>query len=282
MKEKIPVILSVLSFLLLGFCFIFISSLVDSHKTALRELALLDSEKKQFAEDSKAQKSEAASKLTREKNRREELSSKMATLESDLSSKERALLEEKESIAGLEKQIQAKEAIVLDAADAEKQSDLKMEEARLKAAELAGEIPRLENQLWTIKQDKETAGARIIKVSDKLSDYDSITAQIRIHHTNVLKGIREYSRERPWIEPGDTLSTSFHSLDLGTGTIGLPLGSDAGIQEGMLFSVTSRKHVICKIKIKEVDSRKSLGFIIPLFGNPQKLRKVEKIDLVSL
>ena len=181
MKEKIPVFLSVLSFLLLSFCFIFISSLVDSHKAVLKELALLEGEKKQFADESKAQKSEAASKLAREKNRREELSLKIETRESDFTSKERALLEEKESIASLEKQIQAKEAIVLEASDAEKQSNLKIEEAQAKAAELAGEIPRLENQLWTIKQSKETTDSRIIEVSDKLSNYDSITAKIRIH-----------------------------------------------------------------------------------------------------
>ena len=282
MKGKMPILLHVISLIVLMVAFALIFSAVEKNKKERLELSKVQKERKEFLQSSTDEKNAAASKLARERVRVDELKIKLDELRATLSLKEEEFLSEKQKISQIETQIQARKEIILSSTESEGQINLEKQEAKAKIDALAAEVPQLENQLFEIQQQKERTSSRITEVVDKLADYDSITKQLRNHFNNALRGIRQYTRERPWIEAGKKLTASFHSTDLGSGTIAIPLGADAGIQPGMLFSIKSDKNEICKIKITDVESQQSLGKIIPMHGSPQMLTKLKKIDLVNL
>jgi len=282
MKGKLPILLHILALVMLLVVFWLIFSVVDENKRERLELLKVRADREEFSQSATKEKSAASNKLVREKGRVDELKNKLDELKADLSQKEEEFLAEKQKIADVENQIQARKDIILNATEAQNQINLEKQEAKAKVDALAAEVPQLENQLFEIQQQTERGQTRIADVYEKLKNYDLVTNQLRNHFNNSLRGIRQYTRDRPWIEAGEKLSTSFYSLDMGTGTIAISLGSDAGIQLGMLFSVKNEKNEVCKIKITEVRSQSSLGRIIPLHGSPHLLTKLKKIDLVNL
>lgn len=282
MEGKVSILLHIVSLAILLVVFGLIFSVVDENEGERLELLKVRAAREEFTQSSTKEKNAASNKLVREKGRVDELKSKLGELKADLSQKEEEFLAEKQKIADMENQIQARKDIILNATEAENQINLEKQEAKAKVDALAAEVPQLENQLFEIQQQTERARSRISEVSEKLRNYDIVTNQLRNHFNNSLGGIRQYTRDRPWIETGEKLTASFHSLDKGTGTIAIPLGSDAGIQPGMLFSIKNENDEVCKIKITEVRSQSSLGRIIPLHGSPHILTKLKKIDLVNL
>ena len=282
MKGKIPLFLYVLSFLLTIFSFYFTYLSVSSYDDQISELLSIKEKKKEFIELAKTERSENLSKLSREKARKEELSMKIESLREDLRLAETEFQKRKESILQFEEQIKAKEDRVLIAREAVAEIQVRKKQILIKASELATQIPTLENKLSAINNEKQTASLRVDELSEKISGYDLITSQLRKHHSSALKSIRKYHRDRPWIEKGDSISTTFHSFDLGTGTLAIPFGLDAGIQKGMLFSVKSDDNEICKIKITNVEAHRSLGAILPLYGSFAQLREATQIDLINL
>jgi hypothetical protein len=282
MKGKLPILLHILSVVTLFVVFGLIFSVVDENKRERLELLKVRADREEFSQSSTKEKNVANNKLVREKGRVDELKAKLDELRADLSQKEEEFLAEKQKIADVENQIQARKDIILNATEAQNQINLEKQVAKANVEALVAEVSNFENQLFDIQQQTERGQSRIAELYGKLKEYDVVTDQLRNHFNNSLRGIRQYTRDRPWIEVGEKLSASFHSLDMGTGTIAIPLGSDAGIQLGMLFSVKNEKNEVCKIKITEVRRQSSLGRIIPLHGTPHILTSLKKIDLVNL
>jgi len=282
MNGKVSILLYSISLIVLIVAFALIFSAVENNKKERLELSQVREAREEFIQNSTEERNAASSKLARERARVDELKIKLDELRADLSLKEEEFFGQKQKISEMESRIEARKEIILSATESESQINLEKQEAKAKVDALAAEVPQLENQLFEIQQQKERASSRITELANKLADYDSITKQLRMHFNNALRGIRQYTRDRPWIEVGEKLTASFHSTDLGSGTIAIPLGSAAGIQLGMLFSIKSDQSEICKIKITGVESQRSLGKIIPMHGSPQVLTKLKKIDLVNL
>ncbi len=282
MKGKISLFLSVLSFLLIIFSYYITFLSVDSYERQISELAFTKEKKKEFILKAKTKQSDIFSKLSRDKARNEELSLKLESFREDLRLAESEFQKSEESILQLEEQIKAKEDRVISSTESVAEIQASKEQVLAKASELAAQIPILENKLSALNNEKQTASLRIAELSDKIAGYDVITSQLRQHHSSALKSIRKYHRERPWIEKGDSISTTFHSFDLGTGTLAIPFGLDAGIKLGMLFSVKSDENEICKIRITNVEVHRSLGAILPLYGSFPQLKEAMQIDLINL
>ena len=120
-------------------------------------------------------------------------------------------------------QIKENELIIFNANEAKQEFiDLKTE-ATNKTSQLSQQIPTLENQLLVLKNEEEDALLQIARVKKKLSDHQSFSEMLRQHFSNSLKAIRQYSRERAWIESGDLLAAVPHTVDLSSGTVALTI-----------------------------------------------------------
>lgn len=281
MKANARLILLLLSIIFSVLAFIFIySSSSEYHvkKTAIDAVIL---QREEFILFAKKEKVDASSKLTFESKRNEELGSDLEALRLDLEKEQKEFAEQQERVAELQAQIEAKEAVVLNAAEAEEKVLALKKEATERTIELSRQIPILENKLFEIKNEEEDARQRIAELKTKSADYEVITDQLRKHFASSLKGIRQYTRERPWIEPGDVLSTTLHTIDPATGTIALSLGADDGIQDGMLFKIVTGREEVGRLKINQVQQSEAVGTIIPLRGNPKKLQRSGTIDLIN-
>ena len=282
MKANARLILLLFSIIFSVLAFVFIySSSSDYHanKTAI-DAAI--KQREEFLLSAKKEKVDASSKLAFESKRNEELGSDLEALRLDLEEEQKDFAEQQERVADLQAQVEVKESVVLNAAEAEEKVSALKKEAAERTLELSRQIPVLENKLSGIKNEEEDARRRIVELKTKSADYELVTDQLRKHFKSSLKGIREYIRERPWIEPGDVLSATLHTIDPTTGTIALALGADDGIQDGMLFKIVTDREEIGRLKIYQVQQNEAVGTIIPLLGNPRKLQRSSTVDLINL
>lgn len=277
---RLTLLLLSIFFSVLAFIFIYSSSSEYHVKKAAIDAAI--KQREEFILSAKKEQLDASSKLAFESKRNEELGSDLEALRLDLEEEQREFAEQQERVAELQAQIEAKESVVLNAAEAEEKVLALKKEATERTIELSRQIPVLENKLADIKNEEEDAQHRIAELKTKLADYELITNQLREHFSSSLNGIREYTRERPWIEPGDVLSATLHTLDPATGTIALSLGADHGIQDGMLFKIVTGREEVGRLKINKVQQNEAVGTIIPLHGNPRKLQRSGSIDLINL
>jgi len=132
------------------------------------------------------------------------------------------------------------------------------------------------------KSDGDASISQKIRLQEDLKNYPEITNLLRNHYKRVLKAMRKYSMDRPWLERGEVLALQFNSIDLRTGLISLPVGTEEGIKGKMLFAVQRQGNELCKIRIKRVSRHHCLAEIIPMIGQPQDLQNFEKFDLVVL
>lgn len=282
MKANARLILLLLSIIFSVLAFVFIYSSSNDYHAKKKAIDKAIKQREEFILSAKKEKVDATSKLTFESKRKEELGSDLEALRLDLEKEQREFAEQQERVADLQTQVELKESVVLNAAEAEEKVLALKTEATARTVELSRQIPVLENKLSSIKNEEEDARRRIVELKTKSADYELVTDQLRKHFKSSLKGIREYTRERPWIEPGDVLSTTLHTIDPTTGTIALALGADDGIQDGMLFKIVTDREEIARLKIYKVQQNEAVGTIIPLRGNPKKLQRGSTIDLINL
>jgi hypothetical protein len=282
MKANARLNLLLLSMIFSVVAFVFIYSSSSDYHAKKTAIDATIKEGEEFILFAKKEKVDLSSKLAFESKRNEELGSDLEALRLDLEEEQKEFAEQQERVAELQAQIEAKESIVLNAAETEEKVLALKKEATERTVELSRQIPILENKLSDIKNEEDDARRRIAELETKLADYELITNQLREHFSSSLKGIREYTRERPWIEPGDVLSTALHTIDPATGTIALSIGADDGIQDGMLFKIVTGREEVGRLKINQVKQNEAVGTIIPLHGNPRKLQRSGSIDLINL
>lgn len=149
-------------------------------------------------------------------------------------------------------------------------------------AVLRQEIPAVQGQTQQVISETEQLSQEISESAGKMSSYSSITDSIKEHYSRTTSSLRTYSRERPWLEPGEILNLRIKRLDLPLGIIALPKGSMDGIRDEMLFAVHFQNKQICKIKIKQAFRTHALAEVVPLVGQPTELLEIEYVDLVVL
>ena len=281
MKFLPPILLSISS--ILGIFAIVITSFTigvfeddqKSIKENLEKIALL---KVEMSEE----KAIDTSKLAREKNRNLELEAEIKKTRLESAEISQNLDGKKENIDQLKQSIE-KAASSLEGIHVQIQSSreelqsLKSETMKYKA-----ELPSLVGKIDQTKSEADASISQKIRLEEDLKNYPEITNVLRNHYKRVLKAMRKYSMERPWLERGEVLALQFNSIDLRTGLISLPVGTEEGIKGKMVFAVQRQGNELCKIRIKRVSRHHCLAEIIPMIGQPQDLQSFEKFDLVVL
>lgn len=282
MRGKINQLILLFSAILSLISLVFTQITSSNHLETKNKIELTIQERKEFLETSEKEKKESAFKLAFEKKRREELALELELLRKKLDETEDELDSKKDILQQLETKILQNESVVLNANEAERNINEAKKKAIDQTTQLAQRIPDLENKLSLLKRNEESDEFRIRELRIKLTSFQSTSDQLRQHFQSSLKGIREYIRERPWIEAGDILSPSLHSIDHSTGTVALSIGAEDGVRTGMQFSVLYNKNEVGRLKIMDVQQNRAVGTIMPLHGQPNKLKKAEKIDLINL
>ena len=282
MKANLQIILLLSSMVSSLTALIFVFNTSTKYLALNAEIKSTIQQKEDFLLSAKKEKETLISKLAFETRRNEELVSDLETKQINFDEVQKEISNLQSQIENFNDQIKENELIIFNANEAKQEFiDLKTE-ATNKTSQLSQQIPTLENQLLVLKNEEEDALLQIARVKKKLSDHQSFSEMLRQHFSNSLKAIRQYSRERAWIESGDLLAAVPHTVDLSSGTVALTIGADNGIKDGMMFSVVSNEKEIGRLRIKEVFAKRAVGMLIPLFGNPSKLERISKIDLINL
>ena len=225
---------------------------------------------------------EMSSSLLRDKNRLQDESEEALEISDRNQKNSEILLELKEQITAMEKSISDSDAARLSMEEDQKSLVLELQQTQQRILELRKSIPVVQNKIDQVIEDREELIQDIDGSADKMSSFTSITNFLKEHYSQTTSALWKYSRERPWLEPGEVLSLKLKELDVSSGLVALPRGSFDGIREKMLFAVHSKQREICKIRIKQTFRNHALAEIIPLIGSPLELLDLENVDLVAL
>ena len=281
MKFLSPILLSTSS--ILGIFAIVITSFTigafeDDQKSIKENLEKIAQLKVEMTEE----KAIDASKLAREKNRNLELENEIKKTRQESAEISQNLDGQKEKIDELQQNIENATSSFEEIGVQIESSREKLESIKSETLKYKAELPSLVGKIDQAKSDGDTSISQKIRLQEDLKNYPEITSILRNHYKRVLKAMRKYSMDRPWLERGEVLALQFNSIDLRTGLISLPVGAEEGIKGRMLFAVQRQGNELCKIRIKRVSRHHCLAEIIPMVGQPQDLQNFEKFDLVVL
>ncbi len=281
MKFLSPILLSISS--ILGIFAIVITSFTidafeDDQKSIKENLEKIAQLKVEMTEE----KAIDASKLAREKNRNLELENEIKKTRQESAEISQNLDVKKEKIDELQQNIENAASSFEEIGVQIESSREKLESIKSETLKYKAELPSLVGKIDQAKSDGDTSISQKIRLEEDLKNYPEITNLLRNHYKRVLKAMRKYSMDRPWLERGEVLALQFNSIDLRTGLISLPVGTEEGIKGRMLFAVQRQGNELCKIRIKRVSRHHCLAEIIPMVGQPQDLQNFEKFDLVVL
>jgi cell division protein FtsL len=184
---------------------------------------------------------------------------------------ENSEMQSQELAAGLQK-------VKVELAGVDREIETSRQNARtfsLKVPALQAEIVNLENQISQEEQRKQD-------LDEKISSYDTETKILKKHYDLTISALQKDFYERPWLERGERVTIAYSSLDLNAGILMLPIGKDHGLEQKMRFSVRAAGVRICQVSIKEVAFDHCVAMIVPLYGNPSKLKEFKQLDLIYL
>jgi chromosome segregation ATPase len=281
MKFLSPILLSISS--ILGIFAIVITSFTidafeDDQKSIKENLEKIAQLKVEMTEEKEID----ASKLAREKNRNLELENEIKKTRQESAEISQNLDGQKDKIDELQQNIENATSSFEEIGVQIESSREKLESIKSETLKYKAELPSLVGKIDQAKSDGDTSISQKIRLQEDLKNYPEITSILRNHYKRVLKAMRKYSMDRPWLERGEVLALQFNSIDLRTGLISLPVGTEEGIKGRMLFAVQRQGNELCKIRIKRVSRHHCLAEIIPMVGQPQDLQNFEKFDLVVL
>ena len=281
MKFLSPILLSISS--ILGIFAIVITSFTigafeDDQKSIKENLEKIAQLKVEMTEEKEID----ASKLAREKNRNLELENEIKKTRQESAEISQNLDGQKEKIDELQQNIENAASSFEEIGVQIESSREKLESIKSETLKYKDELPSLVGKIDQAKSDGDASISQKIRLEEDLRNYPEITNLLRNHYKRVLKAMRKYSMDRPWLERGEVLALQFNSIDLRTGLISLPVGTEEGIKGRMLFAVQRQGNELCKIRIKRVSRHHCLAEIIPMVGQPQDLQNFEKFDLVVL
>jgi len=258
------------------------SSTIGLHQENAEKIKLNQNELLRLKESLSETKTINASKLSRERSRNLELEEELKKIDAENSSISSSLGDEKSLLNQMIKQGQ-ESAVKIE----EKKSELQTLEDELKrvterTVELQRELPVLEDQIRNEEDKRLEMEQTIDERQSQLAQYPLITSVMREHFQRSLRDMRNYGVDRPWLEKGESLALSFHSVDFNTGLITLPIGTEEGVREKMIFAVHKQGINLCQIRVTVAERHHSLAEIMPMIGHPIKLSDFEEFNLVVM
>jgi cell division protein FtsL len=158
--------------------------------------------------------------------------------------------------------------------------EIEMSRASLRSISLI--VPSLQDSIISIETEISEKKSRKSELGERILSYDKETEILKKHYNLTTSALQKDFYERPWLERGERVSVSFSSLNLESGIIMLPIGKDHGLERSMRFAVRAKGESICQIRIKDVSYSHCVAMILPLLGNPTKLREFKYLDLIHL
>ena len=76
------------------------------------------------------------------------------------------------------------------------------------------------------------------------------------------------------------ISSSIARIDSRSGMLMLPIGSDRGMSQGGIFTLWKGKKEAARIKVQSTQKGYSIAYILPRFGEPNRLRSGDLIQIV--
>ena len=124
----------------------------------------------------------------------------------------------------------------------------KLESIKSETLKYKDELPSLVGKIDQAKSDGDASISQKIRLEEDLKNYPEITNLLRNHYKRVLKAMRKYSMDRPWLERGEVLALQFNSIDLRTGLISLPVGTEEGIKGGCYLRCRDKEMNCAKLE----------------------------------
>ena len=176
------------------------------------------------------------------------------------------------------------------------------DEARAEATKKEGEVAGLEAE---IAQVEETAGGLRVanpaargaveqmrneirdqnnlteEIQRELRDYKHETDHLRVHFASILQALGKDAKNPSWITIGKTVRTRIERLSMETGMLVLPLGITHGMRDEMRFFVSKKGKRVGQLVIKDAGLAHSVANIVPLIGNPTKLREKDEVEITG-
>ena len=254
--------------ILLGFIMLIVLQLLRSESNADETRVKIDD----FAK-------EHAARFSRERRKNQELEEQVLDLSTEKVRLRQLFASQNSEIESLKKEIEEKTEDIITLKVELAGFDKKIEAMNQKATLTRQDIPLLQAKLQDIEMQAQREKERSQRISNDLSNYAEITQILKGHFDRTIDALYTEKYDRPWIEKGEMITLSLFSLNLEKGLLALPVGKEIGLEPGAFFSIASLGETICKIKIMESSQNKSVGLIMPLFGQPENYLASEVLTL---
>ena len=235
--NKLPILLNICSGLLGLTAIILIMILLSHNDEARKSISSLQVEIDQVLAQMKEDAPVLAARRSREKARNLEIEQVVQGHRDAFNTMTQELKEAKENLEQYELSKKSEENKLEALRESSKEKASKLEVVQATGMELNLKIPQLEQEISELIDREQDLLAQTEAVSTKISGYDEVTNVWREHYRSTQRSTRSYVLQRPWIEPGEKISLSFSSLDLSSGTMALPVGTNEGMRKGMNFSL---------------------------------------------
>jgi hypothetical protein len=132
-----------------------------------------------------------------------------------------------------------------------------------------------------LQDDLDEQHALFAELEIEWRDYKAETEHLRSHYVSILEALRVDAENPSWITIGKSVLTKIERLSMETGMLVLPLGSTHGMRNNMRFFVSKNGKRVGQIIIKETGLGHSVANIVPLIGNPTKLREKDSVEITG-
>lgn len=225
---------------------------------------------------------EHAVRFSRERRKNQEIGEQAIDLSTENVKMEAAFSTQNTSIESLKKEIEEKVEKIITFKVELANFGKKIEAINQKATHSRRDILLIQSKLQDIEMQAQNAKERKQRISNDLADYAEITSIMKDHFVRTIDALYTEKYDRPWIEKGEMIKLNLFSFNFEKGLLALPVGKEIGLEPGAFLSIGSLGEIICKIKIMESSQNQSLGLIMPLFGQPEKLLSIKSFDLTHL
>ena len=161
-------------------------------------------------------------------------------------------------------------------------ADAKIEASRQEIRRISLLLPNLQAEITNLENLILNERHRQKALDLEIATYDMETSILKNHYELTIAALRKDFYERPWLDRGEKVSVAYSKVDLESGLLMLPIGKNYGFEQHMRFAVRAKGQSICQVEIKEVAFDHCVAMIIPLLGNPNKLKEFTKLDLIYL
>ena len=156
-----------------------------------------------------------------------------------------------------------------------------LEKAEMERDRFARENPVNEGELGPLRDLIEEQRLRASDLQGQLADYADETRALKFHYDSVKDALERDWENRPWIEPGERLTTRISDVNLPAGVLTIPLGLNHRVDEGMNFLVTEQGRGLCLIRVKEIGLNHSVATILPMFGRVGKIKNNQLVEITN-